>query len=352
VVRLARDSARALRRSGAKVAAARALALVGAALRRAGRWERALELYRAARRNLAGTTPGREHVLLSLHVAPVAMRMGRWRSALHHLRVADRLCREQRLPERTHALNLLGGYHFRRGHVARARDRWEAAREWAEHWGQELMIADLEANLGALADSVGDSEGAVARYQAAIPRYERCGDRAGLTRVHVNLAISYRGLGDLGAADRALEGATLHARGTGDEELRALAILERTELFLDQGDAAAAEAIGGRALRTLRSLGDPVGAAEAYRLVARARSRQGADRGASRTFGEGLRWARRHAVEPSQAALLESRARHHRRFRRRGPAIRDLRAAAAIHLRLGSGEAALRLRREAGALGA
>ena len=168
------------------------------------------------------------------------------------------------------ALNLLGAAHFALGALDDAEAAWDRALELAQQANDSLLVARATNNLGAIASLRGAAHRALALYQLAVPVYQRLGDMRGLAQSFHNLAIVYRDLGDLVAADehemRAIEFAQQASAG----RLVQMARVGRAELALRRADFELASVSALAAGRTSAANGDRATQADAWRCAGEA----------------------------------------------------------------------------------
>lgn len=191
-------------------------------------------------------------------------------------------------------LNLIGAALFDSGQSEEAEARWGELLAYAtEHDDKEFAARSCN-NLGVLANIRGQRELALAYYERALASYHRLGYLRGLAQTHHNLGISYRDLGFDTKADTHYQRAIHLARAADSEDVIALAETERAMLRAKAGDGRLAETLALRALKRFETMGDPLGRAEALRvLAAAARADQRNDTAATR-LQEALEIAQSH----------------------------------------------------------
>lgn len=237
------------------------------------------------------------------------MRTGRPREARTWLtETVDELARRRERAALRRASNLLGASHFALGELDAARRAFERALELGQADGDDLTVARATNNLGAIANVRGDREEALALYQLAIPSYQRLGNPLGLAQSFHNMAISFRDLGQLARADECERRAIEFGRQANSAHVVALAQLGRAELSLRAGDAALAEAGARHAGRSFGTLGDPINAADAGRVVGAALLAQDRRDEARTTLHDALDLARTHGSALHEAEALRTLA--------------------------------------------
>jgi tetratricopeptide (TPR) repeat protein len=165
-------------------------------------------------------------------------------------------------------LNVVGIAHFGSGDMESADARFASLLEYAAAWRNEEFAARAANNLGIIANIRGRSEEALAHFQRALASYTRVGSARGLAQTHHNLGIAYRDLGQLPDAEAHLREALDFATAAESEDVVALAESEMANLKLRGGDPALAGSLATRALQRFERLGDPLGSAEARRVLA------------------------------------------------------------------------------------
>lgn len=222
-------------------------------------------------------------------------------------------------------LNVVGAALFQLGRTAAAHERFGELLELASEWGNEEFAARASNNLGVLANVRGEREAALAHYQRALASYQRLGYVRGLAQTHHNLGISYRDLGHAQEADAHYQRAIELAAGAQSEDVIAQAESERALLRASAGDGKLAEALARRALRRFERLGDPLGSADALRVLAAAARARREPALAATHLQHALAIARAHS-DPLLLAEVQ---------RDRGLLLRDQDDAAAARAALG-----------------
>lgn len=215
------------------------------------------------------------------------------------LEVAEQVERAARLrgDRRLHAeaANLVGIAHFEAGRLVEAEERWGELLDTASEWGDEEAASRACNNLGVLANVQGRRDQALLQYERALAAYQRMGNVRGLAETHHNLGISYRDLGFDREADGHFRRAMELAGGAQAEDVIAIAETERAMLRARAGDGALAEAMATRALERFTRLGEPLGRADALRVLAAAARAGGRDEAAAPFLNDALEIARAHS---------------------------------------------------------
>jgi tetratricopeptide (TPR) repeat protein len=171
-----------------------------------------------------------------------------------------------------------------------------------------LTAARATTNLGVIANLRGRHQAALAQYRLAIPAYQRLGFPRGLGETHHNLAITLRDLGQLDEADRQERRAIAFAEEAGHRQVGAMARAGRAELGLRRGEPEVAAAGARLAAREYLRLGEPVGEADALRLLGMAATVLGSLAEARSAIDRGLKLADRYGSLLLKAEALRARA--------------------------------------------
>jgi tetratricopeptide (TPR) repeat protein len=192
-------------------------------------------------------------------------------------------------------LNVLGISLFHAGQMAPAEEVFAELLERASEWGEEIFVARASNNLGSIENIRGSRHLALSSYQRAMAAYRRLGDQRGLAQTYHNLGITYRDLGFDKEADAHFRRAIELAEATNTEDVVGLAETERALLRARTGDGKLGGEMARRAAERFRRISDPVGAANAVRVLAAAERAQGLADDAMRHLDEALEAARAHS---------------------------------------------------------
>lgn len=177
---------------------------------------------------------------------------------LHHLRTEPEIARE--LCQRSYALateagaqdlaseacNALAGFALERGDLTEARERYYHALGLA---GQNTcLIAKIQQNLGIIANIQGEWAQAMEHYSHALAAYEQVADARGCAYAHHNLGMIHADRKQWVDADRHYRSSQTLASSAGDRHLGGIALMNRAEVRLAQGDLEGARAGGEQAL--------------------------------------------------------------------------------------------------------
>lgn len=133
------------------------------------------------------------------------------------------------LQERARIYNRLGGVVWMLGNLPAARLYVKRSLADFSALGDLLGQADAQNNLGILAEQLGDWQGAISSYQAALEVNQQSGRRRAAAMSRLNLGAAHLQLGEPAAALPLLEQATAEAHAVGDtlHEIMALRWLGR-----------------------------------------------------------------------------------------------------------------------------
>lgn len=204
-------------------------------------------------------------------------------------------------------VNVRGVVLFELGRVADAEAGFGELLDRATEWEDDEFAARAANNLGVLANVRGRKELALTGYQRALASYFRLGYDRGVAQTHHNLGISYRDLGFERDADVHFQRAITYARRSGSEDVIASAESERALLRARAGDHRLAERLGRTAVRRFELLGDPLGRADAIRILAAAARAAGNDQLAADRLDEALETAETHADPLLRAEVQRDR---------------------------------------------
>jgi putative nucleotidyltransferase with HDIG domain len=165
----------------------------------------------------------------------------------------------------SHALNNLGIVHMDKGSWAAAMDAFERGLTLGGH--DPTLRARIEQNCGIVANIQGDFTTALDRYQRALAAFAAVGDDRGCALVNHNLGMICADLQRWEAADGHFAAALALAEKIGEPQLRANALLMRTEIHLARQRYEDARQGAEEALRIFDELGVRQGRSEAYRFL-------------------------------------------------------------------------------------
>jgi tetratricopeptide (TPR) repeat protein len=244
------------------------------------------------------------------------------------------------------AVNLLGAAHFELGELDEAERAFAEALDLGRRDGDDVLVARATNNLGLIANVRGEHVHALTNYELAIPAYQRLGNVRGLAESYHNMAITYRDAGRLERADECEQRAVEFARAAASPRLVAMARTGRADISLQRGDARLAEAGARRAARDFAEVADPVGEANALRVVGVASLALERADDARAALDRAVALAREHGSALIEAEALRARAELEARTGADEAARRDAAAAAAIFERLGMRREAEELREQ------
>ena len=164
-----------------------------------------------------------------------------------------------------HALNGIGLVHLDRGAWDQANDAFDRALTLGGH--DPKLRASIEQNCGIVANIQGDFTTALNRYRRALAAFEAAGDERGCAVVNHNLGLINADLQRWEEADEHFAASLALGAKIGDPQLRANALLMRTEIHLARQRYEDARQGAEEALRIFDELGVRQGRSEAYRFL-------------------------------------------------------------------------------------
>jgi len=269
--------------------------------------------------------------------AEALLRLGEFRSALASVEPA--VPAFERRGDRAglrRAVNLIGAAHFELGNLAEAEAAFERALELATADRDDLLVARATNNLALIANIRGQHDTALTLYQLAVASYQKVGGTAGLAGTFHNMAITYRDLRHLEEADDYERRAIEFAKQDRDPRLHAMARSGRAELSLLRGESRVAEAGARIAAGEFAAIPDPMGEADAMRLVGVAREAMGSAEAALDALDRSVFLAQQHGNAVIEAEARRARGRILATVGQTVRAREDGQAAIAIYGRLGA----------------
>jgi tetratricopeptide (TPR) repeat protein len=194
--------------------------------------------------------------------------------------------------------NGVGAVHYARHEYASAREAYADA---AARTHDETMSAKVLLNLGVIENIEGNHQGALSHYEQAFRIFERTGDRANATLALHNRGMAQADLQLWDDADASFLAALTSATDSGNPEMVAKTLVNRSEVLVERGALTDAVAHCDRALEIYANIGEEVGRGEALRWRAHALGRAGNHLQAERDATEAL-----HIANRSGARLLEA----------------------------------------------
>lgn len=299
------------------------------ALADAGAW-------RELRARLEAAPAATEHAELLVLLVEALLRSAEPRAAQRRLLDALPLLERADAALARRAANLRGAAAFELGELAEAAEAFASALDLARYDGDDRLVARATNNLAAIANVRGARDEALALYHLAVAAYQRIGDSRGLASSFHNMAITFRDLSRLDTADEYERRAIEFARESGDDQLVAMARTGRADLSLRQGDPALAAAGARRAAQDFAGLPDPLGEADALRLLGAAAVELGRLEEAASALDRALSLAVEHGSAVVEAEARASRAELAAAAGDRVAARREALLAIEIHERLGA----------------
>lgn len=269
------------------------------ALVAAGRFQEAVELYRAA-----GDPRWRQSPEAQLLAATSATRVGDFRLAAPLAEAAENSFRTSADQDgRMRTTNLLGALAWEQGRLADAEERFGEALSLARDLNDSQMSARASNNLASLAQLGDRPEVAMSLYRSALVSYQRLGDRRGMVETYHNLSLLFRHAARWQDAEEATSQALRLAESLDDPAFIGPVLTGQAELRLatERLELARQDALRARALA--RQAGDALAGAEADRILALVYLAMGQLEAALQAAGDARAVASRH-----QSTLLEAEA--------------------------------------------
>jgi len=246
---------------------------------------------------------------VALLLAEAELRLGAAGAAEQRLRkLVPQLERANNRVAHRRAINLLGIAQFELGDLEAAEGAFDTVLDLANADHDDLLVARATNNLGAIANLRGRREAALALYQLAIPAYQRLGASLGLAQSFHNMGITFRQIGQLDPADEYERRAIEFANEAADSRLVAMARVGRAEVALQAGDAHLAEMGARVAAQQFASIPDPIGEADAMRLVGVACRAAGKFVEAGVALDTAVQLSQKHGSPLVEAESLHARA--------------------------------------------
>ncbi|MBR9989319.1 MAG: tetratricopeptide repeat protein [Gemmatimonadetes bacterium] len=171
----------------------------------------------------------------------------------------DRLWRER--------LNLEAALAFDAGALDVAHTGWSQLVDTATRANDSELLRRAHNNLGVVHTLLGEWDAALTHYGRALAVARRLGDVRGMAEAHQNLGMAYRELDFVVDADSHFRSAIELGRSSGYDDIVGRAEEERALACLFAGDTARALALAARALERFRHAREPLGEAEAERVL-------------------------------------------------------------------------------------
>lgn len=197
-------------------------------------------------------------------------RLGRTREALDLVRALADASQDSGIPRlELERLNLEGIVRYEIGDLGGAETSWSILHALSLEAEDHQFVARANNNLGIIFTLQARPLEAVTAYERAVSAYRVTGWQRGIAQAHLNLAITYRDLGHYGDAAEHFEAAVRYATRDGSQDEIARAESEQALLaYSATGDATAARRTIRSAMRSFAGLQDPLGFADAVRVLA------------------------------------------------------------------------------------
>jgi tetratricopeptide (TPR) repeat protein len=166
---------------------------------------------------------------------------------------------------RAEALNTLGGLELVQENLEAAHDYLRRALELSEDLPE--LRGRIQQNLGIMCTIRGQHAAALAHYDGSLQAFRAAGNRQGCAIAYHNLGMVSAHQKHLEDADRYYEEGRRTAEEVGDENLRALCLMNRAEVLIALHRYDAAQASAEKALAIFETLHAPEGIATLQRLL-------------------------------------------------------------------------------------
>ncbi|MEX0911858.1 MAG: HD domain-containing phosphohydrolase, partial [Gemmatimonadota bacterium] len=163
------------------------------------------------------------------------------------------------------ALICIANVELLRGKLDDAADLFLKGRETAEDVGHDRLVAQIDQNLGTIANIQGNVAIALLSYRSALERYRRLGDDFTATRALNNMGMAHVDLSEWEAAETCFTEASEIAAKNGDTMMVGRVELNRAELHLKRRRYEAAQESVDRSLQVFHRLRTKPSIAEAYK---------------------------------------------------------------------------------------
>ena len=206
---------------------------------------------------------------LAIWLSDAWRRVGRAREALDLVQsIADATRESSNARLELERLNLEGILRYEIGDLIAAETCWSLLHARALQAEDNQYVARANNNLGIIFTLQARPLEAVTAYERAVSAYRVTGWQRGIAQTHLNLAITYRDLGHYNDAAEHFEAAIRYAvrDGSDDELARAEAEQALLVYWATRDGPAAGDAVRS-AMRKFAALHDPVGLADAIRVL-------------------------------------------------------------------------------------
>ncbi len=166
-----------------------------------------------------------------------------------------------------HAHNNLGAINVETGDLDAAETRFNQALELLENEPHPVLDTHINNNLGVVHCIRGNPETAYSRLIIALAGREQTGDRKGYAETAHNLAMALMDLERYTESETYIDNALTTSRSLGESALTANILVSRAELMLNISLYEIAGNCAEEALEYLKTLGDPLGLADAMRIA-------------------------------------------------------------------------------------
>ncbi|HWK89550.1 MAG TPA: tetratricopeptide repeat protein, partial [Longimicrobium sp.] len=232
-----------------------------------GRWPAAVDLYTEAYRATIAQKDPQALGEVVIRLGHCLRQAGNPAAAAETLELAAEMAeRWQDLGQAARALNGLAILHQRAGEIDEAEAIYYRAREYVLRIGDRRGLGEIEQNLGTLDNTRGNLEAARQHYLDGLEHLEAAGIERPIAAALNNLGMLHIDLRRFDDAGRYFERALALAERLGDVVTAGAIHINRTELFLEQGEPHLARMSCDEGFEIASRLGDQSRRAEALKF--------------------------------------------------------------------------------------
>lgn len=281
-----------------------------------GSWDEALARFEQAAA-LAGQCDYAEGQARALRQSGrLYRRRGDWESAGAALEKALSLYQTLKHAEgEAEVLLNLSNIQFELGNYEQAETLLKRALAVCDEVKSDLLTGDINLSLGVIRHVMGQDEDAVTCFTESLRHFEALGDQRRVGQACHNLGMACAAKREWDRAGVMYERVLDMARQSEDWALTGLIYLCRGEMQADLSDIATAMSYAQNALEIFERLKDPLGQADAYKLLGRIAGLKTAWDLAEELLNESERLQRQHGSRLGQAEVDEIRGRVYERQR-------------------------------------
>ncbi len=166
-----------------------------------------------------------------------------------------------------HAINNLGVIDVETGNLDSAESKFRSALALAENSQEDILKGHLLNNLGVIQSIRGNFQQAYTEFIRALPIRKACNDVQGFIETSHNLGKCMMEMAEYDTSGDYINQALNHARSLGNAYLIADILLSRAELMLKISQYEIAVKCAEEALAEFKKFNDPLGCADAIRII-------------------------------------------------------------------------------------